>query len=266
MRIIDFHTHIYPDAIAQKAADSIGQFYELEGGGMDGTVQTLLERGKAAGISHYVVLPVGLKPGHVRHINQFAISQVAQHEEFTGFGTLHAAMENPEEEVEFIHNAGLKGVKLHPDTQLFNIDDPRLFPAYELLREKGLMLMLHMGDKRYDYSHPRRLRRVMEEFPGIRVMAAHFGGYSLPETAYELLKDTDCFMDISSSLMFMDKETALGYIRRYGPERLVYGTDYPLWDPVTEVNRFLSLGLRDGEVEQIAWKTAAGILDFDKNA
>lgn len=266
MRIIDFHTHIYPEAIAQKAADSISDFYELDGGGMDGTVNMLLKRGAEAGISHYVVLPVGLKPNHVRHINEFAISQVVQHREFTGFGTIHAALENLEEEVEFIHKAGLKGVKMHPDTQLFDIDDPRLYPAYELLREKGLMVMLHMGDKRYDYSHPARLRRVMDAFPGLKVMAAHFGGYSVPETAYELLKETDCFMDISSSLMFMDKATAVDYIRRYGPERLVYGTDYPLWDPVTEVKRFLSLGLTDGEVEQIAWKTAAGILEFDKNA
>jgi len=266
MRIIDFHTHIYPDAIAQKAAHSIEDFYELDGGGMDGRVETLLKRGKEAGITHYVVLPVGLKPNHVRHINEFAISQVAQHPEFTGFGTIHAAMDNLEEEVEFIQKAGLKGVKMHPDTQLFHIDDPRLFPAYELLREKGLMVMLHMGDKRYDYSHPARLRRVMDEFPGLKVMAAHFGGYSVPETAYELLKDTDCFMDISSSMMFMEKETARDYIRRYGAERLVYGTDYPLWDPVVEVKRFLSLGLTDGETEQIAWKTAAGILGFDKNA
>ena len=264
--VIDFHTHVYPEAIAQKAAHSIEDFYQLDGGGMDGTVETLLKRGKEAGISHYVVLPVGLKPTHVRHINEFAISQVAQHPEFTGFGAIHAAMENLEEEVEFIHKAGLKGVKMHPDTQLFDIDDLRLFPAYELLRDKGLMVMLHMGDKRYDYSHPRRLRRVMDEFPGIKVMAAHFGGYSVPEEAYALLKDTDCFMDISSSLMFMDKQTAVDYIRRYGPERLVYGTDYPLWDPVNEVKRFLSLGLKEKEIEQIAWKTAAGILGFDQNA
>lgn len=262
MRIIDFHTHIYPEAIAQKAANSISDFYELDGGGMDGTVETLLSRGAEAGICHYVVLPVGLKPDHVRHINSFIVDQVAKHLQFTGFGTLHAAMESPEEEVAFIHSVGLKGVKMHPDTQLFNIDDPRLFPAYEFLREKNLPVMLHMGDPRYDYSHPRRLRKVLEQFPGLRVVAAHFGGYSMPETAYEQLKDTDCIMDVSSSLMFMDKDTAVSYIRKYGPERLVYGSDYPLWDPVVEVQRFLSLGLTDAEVEQITYKTAAEYLDL----
>ena len=263
MKLIDFHTHIYPDAVAQKASDSIAQYYGLRGSGMDGRVETLLTRGKQAGISHYVVLPVGLKPDHVRHINEFILRQTAEHSCFTGFGTVHAAMAEPEAEIEFIGESGLKGIKMHPDTQRFDIDDPRLFPVYDLLRQKGLMAMIHMGDAIYDYSHPRRLRRVLKEFPGLRVMAAHFGGYSMYETAREQLWDTDCFMDISSSLMFMEKETALRYIRMYGPERLVYGTDYPLWDPITEVRRFLSLGLTDDETEQIAYKTAASILGFD---
>lgn len=262
MHIIDFHTHIYPDAIAQKATDSIRQFYGLEGGGMDGTVATLLQRGSQVGIDHYVVLPVGLRPSHVRHINEFIIGQVAEHKEFTGFGTIHAAMDNIEEEVDFIYGAGLKGIKMHPDTQLFNIDDPRLFPAYAQMRDYGLHVMLHMGDPRYDYSHPTRLRRVMDNFPGLKVVAAHFGGYSLAEAARESLYDTDCIMDISSSLMLMDKETALRYIRLYGPERLVYGTDYPLWDPVAEVKRFLELGLTDDETEQIAYKTAQRVLSI----
>ena len=262
MRIIDFHTHIYPDAIAQKAADSICKFYELDGGGMNGTVSSLLERGSQAGISHYVVLPVGLKPDHVRHINEFIIGNVEKHPQFTGFGTIHAAMDHIEQEVEFIERAGLQGVKMHPDTQLFNIDDPRLFPAYDLMQEKGLMVMLHMGDQRYDYSHPARLRKVLDLFPGLQVIAAHFGGYSMYEEARDFLKDTDCVMDISSSMMFMEPGVAEQYINLYGAERMAYGTDYPLWDPVTEVEAFLRLKLTGEQFEQIAHKTAERILNL----
>ena len=61
MEIIDAHAHIYPQKIAQKATDSIKDFYELEGGGMDGTVSMLLSRGATAGISKFVVLPVEMK-------------------------------------------------------------------------------------------------------------------------------------------------------------------------------------------------------------
>ena len=86
------------------------------------------------------------------------------------------------------------------------------------------------------------------------------------ETAYEYLKDTDCLMDISSSLMFMTEEVALRYIRKYGAERLVFGSDYPLWNPEEEAKRFLNLKLRPEEMEQIGWKTACRILKIDENA
>lgn len=260
MRIIDFHTHIYPSAIAKKAAASISQFYVLDGDHMDGTAEMLLERHRLAGIDHSVVLPVGLKPEHVRHINEFILDQTATRPQFTGFGTIHADMENLEEEIEFIHRSGLRGVKMHPDTQLFNIDDPRLFPAYDLMRQLELPVMLHTGDTRYDYSHPRRLRHILTLFPGLTAIGAHFGGYSVYEAALDALRDMDCFLDVSSSLMFLDRDTAVDYIRKYGAERMLFGTDYPLWDPVTEVERFLSLGLTENETEQIAHRTAENLL------
>ena len=120
-------------------------------------------------------------------------------------------------------------------------------------------LMLHMGDKRYNYSHPARLRRVLELFPRLQVIAAHFGGYSMYDEAMEQLYDKPCFMDISSSLMFMSQEKAVELINRYGAERLVYGTDFPLWDPLVEVPRFLDLPLTLQQQEQIAYKTAESL-------
>ena len=262
MQLIDFHTHIYPDAIAKKAAESIRNFYQIDGGGLDGTVDLLLSRGKEAGISRFVVLPVGLKPDHVQQINNFILSQTELHPEFTGFGTLHAAMPDLAEETKRILGIGLRGVKMHPDSQAFNIDDERLFPAYEILQGNA-PLILHMGDVRYNYSHPLRLRRVLELFPKLDVVAAHFGGYSMYETAVEILKDKNCFFDISSSMMFMEDGIAEKYIRAYGPDRMVFGTDFPLWDPVTEVKRFLALKLTPDEIEQIAYKTALHILKED---
>ena len=82
------------------------------------------------------------------------------------------------------------------------------------------------------------------------------------ETAKECLSDTNCILDISSTLMFLDRKTAEGYINHYGAERLAFGTDYPVWDPVQEVQRLLSLDITDEQKEQIAWKTAERFLDL----
>jgi len=261
MHLIDIHTHVYPDAIARKAADSIRDFYQLGTDAMDGTVATLLERGTMAGIDRFVILPVSVRPDRTRHINDFILQQLALEPRFIGFGTLHAAMDGVADEAAYIMDKGLRGIKMHPDTQQFAIDDPRLFPAYEAIAGK-LPVILHMGDLRYDYSHPARLRRLLELFPRLQVIAAHFGGYNMYETAYALLHDKDCIFDVSSSLMFMPQGVAEKYIGRYGAERMAFGTDYPLWDPVVETKRFLELKLTDEQFDQIGHRTVEAFLNL----
>ena len=146
------------------------------------------------------------------------------------------------EEVDWILSNGLRGIKMHPDSQRFPIDDPRLFPVYDAVQGR-IPLLLHMGDQRYNYSHPVRLRKILDIFPRLEVIAAHFGGYSMFHT-----------------MMFMEEGEAERYINIYGAERMAYGTDYPLWDPVEEVKRFQNLKLNGAQFDQIAHKTAERIL------
>lgn len=261
MHLIDIHTHIYPPAIARKAAASIREFYQLGTDEMDGTAETLLKKGDEVGIDRFLILPVAVRPDRTRHINEFILEQVAIQPRFIGFGTIHAGMEDIADEAKFIMDKGLRGIKMHPDTQAFCIDDPRLFPAYEEIQGK-IPVIFHMGDVRYEYSHPAKLRKVLEQFPRLQVIAAHFGGYGMYETAYELLHDKDCIYDVSSSMMFMEEGVAEKYIRMYGAERMAFGTDYPLWDPVKETKRFLELKLTDDEFEQIGHRTIENFLNL----
>lgn len=259
MEIIDIHTHIYPDDIALKATKSVRDFYQIGEESMDGTEAMLMERGKAAGISKFVILPVAIRPDRVQGINDFILQRLNKNSDLIGFGTVHAAMEGMDAEIQRIMDMGLKGIKMHPDSQRFAIDDLRLFPMYEQVQGK-LPVLLHMGDHRYDYSHPIKLRRILDLFPRLQVIAAHFGGYSMYETACELLRDTTCVFDISSSLMFLPKGEAERYVGIYGAERMAFGTDFPMWDPVKEVQRFLQLELKPEQIEQIASKTAKWVL------
>lgn len=256
MRIIDVHTHVYPDAIAFKAAQSVRDYYGLGDNTIDGSVTTLLQHAEKAGSPECVILPVAVKPDRTRHINDYILEQMTLHKSLYGFGSIHAAMEKLSEEVDYILTEGFYGLKMHPDCQGFAIDDPRLFPIYEQLQDKKPVLF-HMGDRKSDFSHPARLRRVLKVFPKLQVIAAHFGGYRMQEIAREELADTECFFDTSSSLMLMQPGEPEKYICRYGAERFLYGSDYPMWNPEQEAARFLQLRLTDAQREQIAWKTAA---------
>ncbi len=259
MKIIDFHAHIYPDKIAEKASQATGDFYNITPA-YSGTSQELLSSGKAAGVSGFVLLPVATKPDQVHHINEFTAEEVRAHKEFYGFGTLHPECDDLIEETERIISLGLKGIKLHPDTQQFNTDDDRLFEVFDYIQGR-IPLLVHCGDKRFDYSHPRRLKNVINNFPHLQIIAAHLGGWSLFEQAFEILRDTDCFLDISSTMMFLPPEKVVRYIHGYGADRILFGTDFPLWDPQKEAASFLKLDLSNNEREQIAWKNAMEILN-----
>ena len=258
MPIIDFHAHIYPNKIAEKATNATADFYGISPACI-GTGDELLREGRRAGIDEFVLLPVATKPEQVRHVNEFILGETAAHKEFHGFGTLHPDCENITEEAEFILNSGLKGVKLHPDTQRFNTDDKRLFEVYDAVQGR-LPLLVHCGDKRFDYSHPARLKRVIDNFPKLQVIAAHLGGWSLFEEAFAILRHTDCFLDISSCTMFLPPETVVRYIGGYGADRILFGTDFPLWSPKTEVEAFQRLPLGAEDYDKIAYKNALRIL------
>jgi predicted TIM-barrel fold metal-dependent hydrolase len=204
MKIIDIHTHIYPDDIAQKATQSVKEFYEIGDAATIGTESMLLDRGRQAGIDQFVILPVAIRPDRVRNINDFVQRRAQANACFIPFGTVHAAMDGLINEVDRLIALGVKGIKLHPDSQRFPIDDPRLYPMYEAVQGR-IPVLLHMGDKRYDYSHPIKLRKILDMFPGVDVIAAHFGGYSMYDTALELLQDTSCVIDISSSMMLWSR-------------------------------------------------------------
>ena len=85
MKIIDFHTHIYPDIIAEKGSKSISDFYGIPHSCI-GSADVLSERSKIAGISLSLLLPVASRVENVRHINDFTARVVKSYKEFSGFG------------------------------------------------------------------------------------------------------------------------------------------------------------------------------------
>ncbi len=261
--IIDAHCHIYPDKIAQKASDSTGGFYGIPSL-LDGRVSTLLEHGTKAGIGHFIVQSVATSPKQVSSINRFIAEQVKQSGgRFTGLGTLHPDSENVEAEVDEILRLGLKGVKLHPDIQRFKIDDYRMLKIYELC-EGRLPILMHTGDHRFDFSNPNRMKPVLEIYRNLTVIGAHFGGWSLWEQATEMLKEYEnFFVDCSSSLYALSPEKACELIRSYGSGRVLFGTDYPMWLPEEELERFLRLSLTEEERENILSRNAARLFGIE---
>ena len=248
--IFDAHCHIFPSKIAEKATNSIGSFYDIPMQRV-GSPEALLHEMDIAGIRKALVCSTATRAGQVHAINRFiADAEAAAGGRFLGFGTLHQDLtdEEMQDEIESFAALGLHGVKLHPDFQSLPIDLPKMIPVYKELAKRKLPVLFHMGDDRYDFSAPERLARVCEEVPELRAMAAHLGGYRVWERADCLVPFENVVFDCSSTLGLVSDEAVLRQFDLLGADRILYGSDFPMWSPAGVIAKLRSLSLgRDVE-------------------
>ncbi len=262
---IDVHCHIYPDAIAERAVQGTGKFYDLPLK-YGGTVSDLQDKMAKNGIDHAVVQSVATTPAQVKSINEFIARSVQNNPNLTGLGTLHPDSTDLKGDFAHLRELGLRGVKLHPDIQAFKIDDYRCLKIYEMCEEAGLPILMHCGDSRYDYSNPNRLAPVLKIYDKLVVVGAHFGGWSVWEQALETLPGFEnLYVDCSSSFYNFTPAQSLEMIRRYGAEHVLFGTDYPMWDVTGELDYFRSLDLDENEKKCILNMNAKKIFSIGGN-
>ena len=259
MAVVDIHTHVYPDKLAERATESVGDFYKVPMY-RPGSVEGLLDSMRSGPVTHSVIYSVANKASHVETINNFIAETCSEHDEFTGFMTLHQDYPDKEAEIARARSMGLVGIKLHPDSQRVDLDDERLLPVYEIARDEHIPLVIHCGDYRYDYSHPRRMKRVLRMFPGLVVDAAHFGGWSIYDYALEFLEEENCYVDMSSAQCYLGPRRTLELSKIYGIERVLFGSDFPMWSPEGEHRRFTELWKDKGAIEQMTWHNAEEFL------
>ena len=262
--IIDAHAHIFPNKIAEKAVAGIGNFYSNLTMELDGTAEGLLRSGGSAGVDMFLVQSVATVPAQVTSINDFIAGCVKKYpDKFIGFAAMHPDFGDVSAELDRAVSLGLKGVKLHPDFQRFNADDEKAMAIYEAAAERKLPVLIHMGDSRTDFSKPKRLANVLERFPELDIIAAHFGGWSEWDSAAEVLGGHVCghlWTDCSSSLYAMSPEHAKHLIDVYGADRVLFGTDYPMWTAKEELERFGKIPLSEREREMILHENAERLL------
>ena len=252
MKIADIHAHIFPHKIAEKASISIGSFYNASSNHV-ATFENLIEQEQLAGISVFAASSSATGPAQVAHLNDFIAECAQNHDHVIGFGRLFPTMDGWEVELERMQAMGIRGIKIHPDFQKVNIDEPKAIDMYRAIAKAGLPVLFHMGDARYDYSTPERLTNLIRQVPDLIAIAAHFGGWQAWDHAYTHILPENVFYDTSSSLMFLGKDRGLDFLEKMGPHRFLFGTDFPMWTPKTELERFLELGLDETTQNRILY-------------
>jgi predicted TIM-barrel fold metal-dependent hydrolase len=195
----------------------------------------------------------------VRPANNFILSLVNREMPFPGapevvvFGTVHPDFDRWEDELDRLENAGVKGLNLHPNFQNLAFDDPRLFPIMEAIGSRFAFLC-HVDCERpleENPANPYKLAKLLSMFPAARVIAAHLGGYADGKVALDVLAGKDIWLDTSNTCRMGDEYTK-AIIGKHPFEQLMFGTDYPLFDPAEEVVRHQKrFGFSDSKMQDL---------------
>ena len=260
MKYIDIHTHVFPEKIAAKAVQFLEEYYHHRWTG-GGSPADLLAAMDSAGVSQALIFSCATKVEQVVPANDFLYAvQSSFPERFIAFGTIHPDFKDIPGEIGRMKELGLKGIKIHPDFQKIYINEPKMFRIYEAAGD--LPLMIHMGDKKGDFSSPWRLAQVLDKMPHLNVIAAHLGGYSEWDMARKYLVGRDIFLDTSSSLWELPVEEARQLVLEHGTDKILFGSDYPAARPAEAVADVLKLGLSDADNEKIFHLNAERLLNL----
>ncbi len=257
--IIDFHSHIYPEKIADRGVRAVLDFYEFEHNHDGfGTLSHLKQSCASAGVTHRVLLGVSTKEDKVVSINRFVASCLD--DTTFGFGCMHPDFVDPIAELEQFASLGLIGVKLHADMQACDIDDKRLYPIYDYAAQTGMPVYHHMGDPTRLYSSPKKLANVLDDFPTLTVIGAHFGGYARWDEAMDYLCGRKVYFDTSSSIAHADVALFKKIIDKHGTHQFLFGTDYPVTNHTDELKQFAKLSLSSAQQQAILYENGAALL------
>ncbi|WP_285905936.1 amidohydrolase family protein [Pseudodesulfovibrio pelocollis] len=250
---IDVHMHAFHPKIADKVLNQLEDHYAIAPVGT-GTVDDLIARLNQAHLDSAVVLTAATTPAQVIPANNWSLSIRREHPRLIPFGTIHPGFEGMEDELDRLERNGIKGLKFHPDFQGYRLDDPALYDVMEMIGDRFVCLF-HVGDTlppEDNPSCPKKLAQLRKVFPGPVMIAAHMGGYRHWEYALEHLAATDVLVDSSSTLAFVDDTLLLRLYRAFGSRRILFGSDYPLFDPGREIEQLARrLQLSTGELEAI---------------
>ncbi|MGN0506951.1 MAG: amidohydrolase family protein [Lachnospiraceae bacterium] len=266
--VIDFHTHIFPDAIA---ARTIRKLEENSGisAATDGTRNGLLASMERSGVDLSVILPVATKASQSESIREFAKETNAAYSgRLLSFAGIHPDCEDYKKELDTICAEGFAGIKLHPDYQGVMIDDARFMNIIEYADALGLIIVTHagrdIGMPEPVHCPPEKMRKVLDALKPKKMVLAHLGGWQQWEEVSEYLAGTDAWLDTAFIYDYISEERFLEIVEKHDKKKILFATDSPWSDAAKGIAWIKSLPLTAEEKEDILSGNAKRLLESNK--
>ena len=287
--IIDFHTHVFPEMMANKTIEALEEQAGVKAA-EDGTIKGLLNGMEKAGIDISVVMPVVTRPQQFDTVNTFArqINDTYQGKVIS-FGGIHPDSEDYRKKLNDIKALGIAGIKIHPDYQKVMIDDIRYMRIIEYACEIGLLVLTHAGiDIGYPqevYCPPDKMRKVLDCVQPKNMILGHYGGWMQWDEVYEYLAGEEVYLDTAflfgvrkktvSTPMgtkkqeekadaevsnYIEEESFLKILNKHGADKVLFATDAPWSDASAGIRWINRLPVEQKIKEQILGGNAEKLL------
>jgi uncharacterized protein len=174
------------------------------------------------------------------------------------------------DEVDRVAAGGAAWLKLHPNTQQLDVADPVVAGVVKKATEHGLPILFDAYSP-WDANQPGKFVDLAMAVPDARLILAHAHG---PGFAQLLVYDIvgrypqwhrNVWVDISvTGLMFAGSPFAEQFkwvLRKVGTDRVIFGSDYPLDNPLTAARAVADLGFTVAEQAAILHDNAASLLE-----
>ncbi len=279
--IIDFHTHIFPPHIAQNRERFLnrdrwfGELYSNPKAPI-ASAEDLIASMDDGNVDKAVTFGFAwADPGLCREANDYVMDAVSRYpDRLIGFISVNpCAIEETEQEIERCVAKGLAGIgELMPDGQRFSCDEASVTnPLGEIARHYHLPILTHTSEPvghLYPGKGTRPLSSIVdfaERFPDVVLVCAHWGGglffYELMPKLVHVLRNV--YYDTAASL-FVYRDRIFQTAAHIAPDKLLFGTDYPLISHRKFLRRVRATGLSAAAERGLLGENARRILFKDQ--
>jgi len=251
--IIDAHVHLFTPKIIANVSAKSGMVAELHlqtdkatqriGSAALGTALGL------AGVHAALMLPTASANG-VSEVNRDAMATAADCDYLNTAGTLHPECKDLQAELAILHATGIRAIKLCSFSQGFMLNSPAtmaMFAQIETFNRNHTHHFFVVLDTFYKAAayfgtdprfttDPACINRLVQTFPGITFVGAHMGGLTAPfEDIIRCLPAADnLYLDTSNAAHTLNEAEFIQLLQAHGPNRILFGTDWPWFDPGEE--------------------------------
>lgn len=210
--------------------------------------------------------------GRLQRRNEWTCEVAREHPELIPFIGLDPSMSAEEmlQEIEARRGQGARGIKLHPAAQRFHPSDHQLWPVYGRAQELGWPVIFHsgafaLGPASSADARLQNFPEMLAAFPRLTVVLGHMG-FGDFETCSRLAREFpnamfDCCYVINGTepSPALSDDAAAAAIRSAGADRVMFGSDYPWFDPALDAARINRLPLPEAGKRAVLYDNAARV-------